>query len=270
MKKITILLFVVLILAASASCKKEKPAPSSVAPSSVKPPPSSSEEEVSSEIIPEGTELYNFVSFLGEVASAKSANSDAKGFVHLRNTAIRYPIYQSEDNEFYLNHGPNKRARQAGAVYADFRCTFPELSQNTVLYGHNQADGSMFGTLRRNYIDIEFLKKNPIIEFSTADKDYKFKIFAAFYSDINFLFNIPDFPIHEEFEYIVQGAIKRSQYIISNVPVDAGEKIVTLSTCAPDSMGDVRFVVMGRLLRDGEDLYALDAVPNPSPLKPKP
>lgn len=198
------------------------------------------------------SEPYVFHQFQDSILSAKQKNSDTVGWVFVRNTLINYPVYHYKNNDFYLKNNGNKKADINGAIFADYRCKFNELSQNTVIYGHNMLSGKMFGS-EKKYSDLDFLKNNPILEFSTTDKDMQWKIFAVYFIEPTFNYIEPN-PSRELFQKILDKAREKSLYKISNVDVNEDDKILTLSTCAPRSMGDMRFVVVARLLRDGESV----------------
>lgn len=196
------------------------------------------------------SEPYVFHQFQDSILSAKKKNADVVGWVFARNTLINYPVYQYKDNKFYLENNGGKRKDINGSIFADFRCHFNDLSQNTVIYGHNMLSGKMFGS-EKKYSNREFLENNPIIEFSTSEADRQWKIFAAYFIEPTYNYIEPN-PSKELFEKIVAKAREKSLFKINNVDVNDDDKILTLSTCAPRSMGDMRFVVVARLLRDGE------------------
>jgi len=214
-----------------------------------------------------------------EAQKAFAKNSDCVGYLYAPNAGVDYAVYQylykAADPEkykgvyqvdYYLEHNARKEKSAAGSIAADSACFFKELSKNTVLYGHDQNDGSMFGSLEK-YDDLTFFNDNPTFDFATLTEAYKCRIFAVFFTDIDFNY-IDTNPSDTDFSAIVGGALSRSEFII-NVDVQPGDKIITLSTCTAKYKGDdKRFVVMARLLRPGEELTSEPAIKNPSPLRP--
>lgn len=251
MKRIKMIAFLCLFAVLLSACHKNKRQPESVPE---EPSVESTEEtsvESTTETEPQNlSEPYTFHQFADKILSVKKKNSDAVGWVYVRNTLINYPVYQYKDNDYYLHKNGNKNADIHGAIFADYRCKFNSLSQNTVIYGHNMLNGSMFGS-EKKYTDKKFLEENPIVEFSTSDQDRQWKIFAVFFIEPTFNYIEPN-PSKELFTTILNKAKEKSLYKINNVDVGVDDKILTLSTCAPRSMGNLRFVVMARLLRDGE------------------
>ena len=170
------------------------------------------------------------------------------------------------DNDYYLRLDEDKQYDIFGCYWADYNCILDlgreELSPNTIIYGHSDyrdnPEGKRFSQLF-HYTDLEFLKKNPYIYFSTGDDEMVWQIFAVFYTRINFNY-IQANPAPATFEEIISEAKKRSEYII-DVDVTSEDKILTLSTCTgkleghlyPDGDYDnYRYVIMAKLLPAGE------------------
>ena len=63
-------------------------------------------------------------------------NSDTVGWLKVPGTDIDISVVQAKDNDYYLTHDFDKKWNSMGWVFADYRDKFPELSQNTILYGH--------------------------------------------------------------------------------------------------------------------------------------
>ena len=198
-------------------------------------------------------------------------NSDLVGYIKIDDTVVDYPVVQRREdgsNDFYMNHDFDKEEAKAGTIFLDYRNYFDyvvdgkkiyENSQNLVIYGHEMKDGSMFGELK-NYMSADYLAEHPIIQLSSNYETYKYKIFAVFIvdaedkSDTKFdCWNKLNFNGEEDFYEFVNNARKRS-YVFNDVDVEYGDTLVSLQTC--HSMFETaRLYVMGRLVREGEDLY---------------
>lgn len=196
--------------------------------------------------------------------AAYSENQDLVGWITVPNTTINHPVMQSGDNEFYLRHDFYKAYLRRGTIFMDYRNSLEEFDKNTVLYGHNYLDSTMFSDLEK-YKDIEFYKTSPVIEFNTIYADHKWKVFAVFLTtaspelDNGYVFNyIYPTMTDENFADFIAEVSKRSLYQ-TDVEVLPTDKILTLSTCTRDmdlsrrKQEDARCVVMARLVRDGED-----------------
>ncbi len=208
-------------------------------------------------------------------------NSDFVGYIKIDGTAVDYPVVQCNDDEFYLTHNFDKQPEERGAIYMNSACDSSLRDFNTVLYGHNWLDTTMFSEVTK-YENIDFYKEHPVIHFDTAYNDMEWKIFAVFITnadeneDDGYIFNyIYPHLGGENFSGYISEVNKRTLYK-TGVDVNSSDKILTLSTCSRkmDVSGykaDARIVVAARLVRDGES-SAVDtskAEINPNPKYPQ-
>ena len=205
-------------------------------------------------------------------------NSDYKGWITISNTKVDNPIFQTDNNDFYLNHNQQKKKSAYGALFFDHNNIITEnkTDSNLVIYGHNMINGSMFGTLKK-FKSLDFYKANPTIEFSTLYKKSTYKIYAIFVlnaskaDDNGYIYNISrnNFLNDDDFNSWVNEAYERS-IINTGVDVELGDNIITLVTCVND-FDDARLVIMARETREDEESYVdtSSASVNPSPRYPK-
>ncbi len=204
-------------------------------------------------------------------------NNDFVGYIKIDGTDIDYPVVQSEDDEFYLTHNFDKEEEERGAIYMSCECNPSDLDFNTVIYGHNWLDNTVFSQLAK-YDDIEFYKEHPLITFDGIYDERQWKIFAVFITnadeneDNGYVFNyIYPHLGGDNFNGYMSEVNKRTLYK-TDVDVNKNDKILTLSTCSRkmDTRGcraDARIVVVARLVRDGEstqvDVSKSEINPNP-------
>lgn len=203
-------------------------------------------------------------------------NSDTKGWIYIPNTSIDDAVLQYKDNDYYLHLDEDKKYSVFGCYWLDPLSKMgsrDNLSKNSIIYGHSDLkdnpEGKKFSQLFK-YTNIDFVRKNPYIFFSTPENDMVWQVFAVFYTHINFNY-IQANPSAAEFANIVSEAKARSEYII-DVSVGEDDKILTLSTCTayyntadPDSY---RLVVMAKLMPSNEVTESTMKVEkNPSPKK---
>ena len=208
-------------------------------------------------------------------------NSDFVGYIKIDGTAVDYPVVQCNDDEFYLTHNFDKQPEERGAIYMSSACDSSLRDFNTVLYGHNWLDTTMFSEVTK-YENIDFYKEHPVIHFDTAYNDMEWKIFAVFITnadeneDDGYIFNsIYPHLGGENFSGYSSEVNKRTLYK-TGVDVNSSDKILTLSTCSRkmDVSGykaDARIVVAARLVRDGEssEVDTSKAEINPNPKYPQ-
>ncbi len=188
-------------------------------------------------------------------------NKDFIGWITIPGTNVDNPVYQTDNDNYYINHNMNREKNSHGALFMGSDCAVSaELrSSNLTIYGHSMKDGTMFGTLKR-YRKLDFYKQNPTFEFQTLySPEETYKIFAVMVTNSTpeqddgyvFDYTIPDFPNDSTFNAWVSDVKDRSFW---NIPVDVEptDKLVTLSTCDYDFDG-ARLVIFARATRQDED-----------------
>ena len=179
-----------------------------------------------------------------------SFNSDTIGWIRVWGTDINYPVVQTNDNNFYLTHSFDKSYNKAGWIFADYtnsNLKNNQLDENTVIYGHNRQNRSMFGTLS-NTLKKEWrdTKKNRYINFSTRDESMVWEVFSTYTIDSENYYIKTSFSSEEEYEKFIKTIIDRSVYNF-NVNVTTQDKILTLSSCT--NIGEGRTVVHAKLMK---------------------
>lgn len=194
-------------------------------------------------------------------------NSDFVGWITVPNTSINYPVVQCDNNDYYLtkNFERNKDAR--GAIFMDYRNNPVNLDSNTILYGHNCYNTTMFSELTK-YQKLDFYKTSPVFEFNTVERIYKWKIYGVFITtakpeeDNGYVFNyIYPYMDGENFDGFINEINKRRLYI-TDVDINDDDKMLILSTCVRNLdtyekgirkyKADARLVIVARAVRDGE------------------
>ena len=182
-----------------------------------------------------------------KLASLLTVNEDVVGELIVNNTNVNYPVVQAEDNDYYLTHNINKEKNANGWIYLDFRNDSMNLDKNNIIYGHNMYySGVMFGTLYKTYNSNWYMNpENQMITYNTLYDNMKFQIFS--------IYKVPEtndylkvfFDGDNDFLAFITMITKRSIYDF-NVPIDADDKIITLSTCSNN--GTKRLVIHAVLL----------------------
>lgn len=191
--------------------------------------------------------------------SLRKSNKDFKAWLAVPGANISLPVVQTTNNSKYLNTGFNGKWLSGGTVFIDYLNKAPFSDMNTVLYGHNMRDGSMFGLIK-NYKNINTFKKNPLIYVYTENETYVYKIYSVFLSsavktDDNgyvFGYNFINLSSEENFASFMQ-EVKLRSYYDTGVDYQAGDKLLTLSTCDRTVMKNGRLVVVARLVRENEE-----------------
>jgi len=178
-------------------------------------------------------------------------NKDVYAYIEIPGTDISYPILQSKnDNSYYLNNTIEGINGLPGSIYTENYNTKDFADRNTVIYGHNMKNGSMFAQLY-NYSDTKFFNENPYVYIYLPDKVLKYQIFAAVIFDDRHILGNFDFTKAQRFnEYLSEiYSLKNPLCQYNNsIKVNESDKIITLSTCMPNDMPNNRWLVEAVLI----------------------
>lgn len=179
----------------------------------------------------------------------RSANSDVIGWIYVNalSDIINYPVVQGKDNEEYLHATYMKNYNFAGTIFIDYENSRDFSDCNTIVYGHNMKNGSMFGSLKKFVTEAETYEKSPYFWILTPEKDYLYEIFSAYTTAVNSktytLFKGPG----TEFEEYLDWAKSNSEIKTADMELTRMDHAVTLSTCTGNQA--TRFVVQGKLVK---------------------
>lgn len=176
----------------------------------------------------------------------KSRNEDTVAWIKLNNTNIDFPVVKAENNSYYLKRNFKKESNGAGWIFADYRNTFDNLDKNTIIYGHNRRNGTMFSNLSNFLTDSwNFDNENSYFYFATESASYKAQIFSVYMMKATKLYIQNNFTDETEFQNYVQ-SLKELSINDFNVEVSNSDKIITLCTC--DNTNQNRVVVHAKLI----------------------
>lgn len=161
-------------------------------------------------------------------------NKDVYAWITIPGTEIDYPILQHEtDNTYYLNYNIDGSYGYPGCIYTENMNSKDFQDNNTVIYGHNMKNGTMFAALHK-YEDSSFFEENQKIYIYTPNEEFSYTIFAAYiYDDRHLLYSF-DFSQEEVYAaYLEEIMNMRSMnaLIRDDLEVTAEDKIITLVTC---------------------------------------
>lgn len=183
-----------------------------------------------------------------DLAALREVNSDVVGWIDIPETEVSYPILQTGDNEYYLNHTWEKEWNMLGSIFLECQAA-PDFSDfNIIVYGHNMLNDAMFGSLE-NYEDIAHWEAHPSVYIVNDSGAHRYDIFAAYevgLDEITYGLNISSRPKKQEF---IQFSLDQSVIDTGIVP-NTLDQVLTLSTCTEQGYS-TRWVVQA-VLRDGE------------------
>lgn len=197
---------------------------------------------------PTDNDKYSNISFLSiDFTELLQKNSDTVAWIKVNNTNVNYSVVQSDDNEYYLKHDFNKNSNFGGWVYGDYRDDFTYFGNNTILYGHNLINRTMFGSLiwcqKESWYTNE---ENLYIKISTPASNTIWKIFSIYQIKPEVYYLKTYFETTEEHQEFLDTLKNRSIYNF-NEELTTNDKILTLSTCSDD--GTKRAVIHAKMVK---------------------
>ena len=178
----------------------------------------------------------------------KKKNPDTVGWIKVNGTNINYPVVQTKDNDYYLNHAYDKSKNSAGWIYADYRNNMTNFDKNTIIYGHGRLNNTMFGSLK-TILNSKWYnnKNNYIIKFSTPTENTLWQVFSVYSIKAESYYITTKFSSDKEYDKFLQTLKNRSKKDFS-ATVNTKDKIITLSTCK-DVAGTERVVMHAKLIK---------------------
>lgn len=175
----------------------------------------------------------------------REKNPDVKGWIYIGSVGISYPVLQGSDNDYYLTHTWDRQEIFAASIFMDYR-NYPDFEDhNTILYGHNMKDGSMFHNIQY-CMEEEYYKKDPYIWILTPEGDYQYLVFSEYDtrydSDTYTLFDGPGKSLADYIRKMQGQSLWKTE-----VETGETEHILTLSTCNGET--DLRRIVQAKRIQ---------------------
>ncbi|MCL2674549.1 MAG: class B sortase [Defluviitaleaceae bacterium] len=174
-------------------------------------------------------------------------NDDIIAYIHIEGTNISNVVLQDGDNLFYLHHDMHRQRNANGSLFLDFKNSPDFTDRNSIVYGHNMNNGTMFHNLRY-FMNADYFNANRYITVFTETEMLTYQIFAALSTRTTFEYIQIEFYDDDDFLELVSEIKQRSVHN-SNITVGADDRIIILSTCT-NTADDMRFVVAGVLLTE--------------------
>ena len=169
-----------------------------------------------------------------DFAALQQQNPDVYAWIQVPGTEADYPILQSSnDNTYYLNHTIDGEEKKEGAIFTENYNTKTFEDPNTVIYGHDMKNGSMFQSIHK-YMDRSFFDNNRDIVIYMPDQILRYKIFAAYLTDNRHLLMNYNFWSKDEYQQYLNSIFSMrdmNAFIDTSTEVTTEDKIITLSTC---------------------------------------
>ena len=164
-----------------------------------------------------------------ELLEYQQRNEHVVALLDIPGTSIHYPILMHPQIEdYYLNTTIDGYVGYPGSIYINPVETDRFDTFNTVIYGHNMSDGSMFGTIK-DFEDPAFMETHREIHIYTDTDEHVYTVAAiVIYDDRHITYTYDDDNIADRAAFLqsLQGADW-----VDGVEVNTSSHIITLSTC---------------------------------------
>ena len=154
-------------------------------------------------------------------------------------------IMQSGDNEYYTRRAVDGSYLYAGSLFMDYRCSSDFSDFNSVIYGHNMGNGTMFADIP-NYENEEFFMNHSFGWLTTEDEVRLIDFFAvARTTDTSGLYLADS--IFEEWD----SQIRNCASIYKEIGISEEDNLITLSTCT-SAEGNSRTILVGKIIKESD------------------
>jgi sortase B len=176
-------------------------------------------------------------------------NEDIYAWIYIPNTNIDYPILQHPtDVNYYIDYNLDGTKGYPGCICTQYYNSKEFNDPNTIIYGHNMKNGTMFRTLH-NYEDKDFFNNNPYVYIYTPETTYVYEIFATSTVSNKHLMSVYNFWEEKGFNSFIktlQTSKAKTSYLRKGSEAVYGDYLLTLSTCNGNSKK--RWIVVGKRL----------------------
>lgn len=180
-----------------------------------------------------------------QVRQLSNEHDDSVGWLYVPDTNIDYPIMQSGDNDYYTRRAADGSYLYAGSLFMDYRCSSDFSDFNSVIYGHNMGNGTMFADIP-NYENEEYFMNHSFGWLTTDDNLRLIDFFAVARTvDTSGLY-LAD-PTFEKWDL----QLRNCASIYKEIGISADDHLITLSTCT-SAEGNSRTVLIGKIIEESD------------------
>jgi sortase B len=189
--------------------------------------------------------LYDF-------AELHQENEDIYAWIIVPGTQVDYPVLQSEVDNYYLDYNVDGSKGYPGCIYTN-KCNKQDFSDyNTVFYGHNMGNGTMFGCLH-SFEDQTFFDENDSIVIYTETARLTYQIYAAVKFNDQYIptyYDVTTWEGTQSFLLALEEYMDEEEsHKRDGVEITAEDRLITLSTCVKNERSR-RYLIIGKLVEE--------------------
>ncbi len=187
---------------------------------------------------------------LDEYKTLYNKNKSLIGWIKIDDTNIDYPVMQSRDEDYYLDHNFYQEYDNNGCIFLDSDCDVVHRNTNLIIYGHHMKSGKMFGSLD-SYSSEKFFEDHRYIQFDTIYEKGTYEVMYVFrsriYHEDEIVFKYYQFIDAESEAEFYSNMNEMAEMSLYDTGVTAvyGDELLTLSTCDYQETNG-RFVVVAK------------------------
>ena len=186
-----------------------------------------------------------------DLEALRAYNPEVAGWIEIPDTGISYPLMQGANNQWYLKHTWTGEPSSVGAIFMDSRNSRDLGDFHTIVYGHRLRSGAMFAPLRF-YEDDAYRQEHPSVYIADDAGLHRYDIFAVYAADVkDRVYQELDVEDEETRQAFIRFCLD-SALADTGVTPEAGDRILTLSTCTGDGYAQ-RWVVQAVLRPEAEE-----------------
>lgn len=186
-----------------------------------------------------------------DLAALRAEYPDIYAYIEIPDTTVSYPIFQHPtDASYYLNHNADGTTGRPAVIYSEPGTARDFSDFNTILYGHDMNDRTMFGTLE-DYRDPDYLAEHRALVIHTSGETLYYTIYAAVIFDDRYLpyfFDQKTETGRQAYIDAIAAVDTEGSQLLTDLDVTTQSHIITLSTCV-DGHPDQRYLVLA--VQDG-------------------
>lgn len=182
-----------------------------------------------------------------DLEALREVNEDVVGWIHIPDTAISFPLLQWTDNDFYLYHTWQQNSNTAGSIFMDYQNASDFSDFNTIIYGHNMHNGTMFSSLP-SYTSPDYWEQHPYFYIRTDAGVSRYDIFAVQSASVDSIIYGLGIDTSQRKQQFLRFATDYSLVETGIIPTTE-DRVVTLSTCTGSGHSH-RWVVLGVLNKE--------------------
>lgn len=163
----------------------------------------------------------------------KYSNEDIIGILEVINEDKKLPIAQTTNNDYYLNHGLDKKANDEGSIFLDYRVDI-DSSKKLLVYGHSSNNIYTEFNFLQEFYDKEYYDTHKYLEITTSTTKKKYEIFSVYTETEDFSYMQTDFE-NESVYFSHLNKLKNNSIYDTNIELSATDEILIIQTCSMHS-----------------------------------